>query len=388
MNIFKYTMVLMALVLFFISGISNAACVAQNGGLPVREITLGSSNNLTVYKLEFQQAGTQLFMETFTNSQIASLLGRTLETTIYQCDLADADKIYEIYNLPYNAVPVAPGNMYPMFMSDDINYWAVQAPSLSFQMFIGMGKSASTQFNNQVIKKTIAYEVDTNNANKINIKIKHFSGVTLVQARSNVDVAANSGLSIAGFRRGYIGFSGPNINTSLNNTSFPGSNYLPIALRQIRGNVVATCGLQYVNNTVNLGRVAPADVATMTPVPFSFTLKCQQNASIKYGFAPGQENLAANQTDFLLLDPNLGSTAKGVAIEILNSTNGRHKLLNSGDISNSGGASNNWVSVNTSGSTSTVERTLNFSARYVPYGGVPITPGKANSKMTIMLNTN
>lgn len=388
MHIFKYMMMLVGAALFFVSGVSSAACVAQNGGLPVREINLGSSTNLTVYKLEFQQAGTQLFIESFTNAQIANLLGRTLETTIYQCDLADADKIYEIYNLPSNAVLVAPGNMYPMFMSDNINYWAVQAQSLSFQMFIGMGKSVATQFNNKVIKKPISYEIDSINKNKINIKIKHFSGVTLIQARSNVDVTTNSGVSIAGYRRGYIGFSGPNINTSLNDSNFPGSNYLPIALRQIRGNVVATCGLQYVDNSVNLGRIAPADVATMTPVPFSFTLKCQRGASIKYGFSPGQENLAANQTDFLLLDPNLGSTAKGVAIEILNSTNGRHKLLNAGDIGGGGSTSNNWVSVNTSGTTTTVERTLNFSARYVPYGGVPITPGKANSKMTIMLNTN
>lgn len=389
---FKNKMVFLFFIFFYFSKLASAACVSQNGGLPsVREIILGSRVDLGVYSLTFQPAGTPLYIESFSNAQMASLLGRTLETTVFQCDIGDENNIFELYYLPLNAANGV-DNQNPMYNAGGIEYWAVQAPSLSFQIYLGMSKSVSEQYHNTINKKPIGYDIDPVNSNKINIKLKHFSGVSLEQARSNNVVTANGyNPPIAGFSRGIIGFSGPNINATPTNRTFPpAGTYLPIRMRGVGARIIATCGILSAQNTVYLGQVPATSVTSMsmTPIPFSFTLQCGANVPIKYGFAPGEENRAANETNYLLLNPSLGSTAKGVAIEILTEAGNRNQLLNLGAIGGSIPAVNSWTTVNTAGGTQTVNIPLKFFARYVPYGGVPITAGKANSQMTIMLNAN
>ncbi|WP_454210129.1 fimbrial protein [Providencia sp. Marseille-Q8014] len=381
----KRIFLLIGITLLFFTGLANAACVRMNGGISGGPIILGSKVDLYIYGLEFQPAGTQLYIESFSNANMASLMGKTLETIVFQCDITDADNIFEMYYLPSGAIDN--GNY--LFIANGIKYWAVRAPELSFQMFLGMNKSVDNQYDNRVSRRKIGYEVDPVNSNKINIKMKHFSGVTLEQARSTAAANSNSYTSIAGFDRGAIGFSGPGINAAQGNAGFPSAgSYLPIRMRPVGARVVSTCGLSAVQSTVNLGRHSAADIPSI-PVPFSFTLKCQRGARISYGFAPEEENRVKNETNYLLLDPNLGSTATGIAIEILTSSGVRNNLLNLGVVGGQIPATNNWtrVPIPTTGA-ATHEVQLNFLARFVPYGGVPITPGRANSKMTIMLNAN
>ncbi|EOE0522684.1 TPA: fimbrial protein [Providencia stuartii] len=386
MFISKRAITSIGFMILFFAGTANSTCIIQNGGIPGTQVSIGSKVDVSIYGLQFQPAGTRIAFDSITSTQMASLMGAPPDRVVFKCDIADASSIFEIYYLPKTYIF---DNAAPAFTYDNIKYWGTNIQGMAFELFLGMNRDASYQFDNVVNAKPMAYDIDPDNPQKINIKLKHFSGLSIEQVRSQQNVSGNSLGTVGVVNRGVVGFKGPGINNTINNNYEPaGYTFFKIRQRPVGGRQVTTCGLKSSTSTVYLGSHSSNDIPS-TPTPFSFTLECQKGAKISYGFAPGEENRAMNEVDYLLLDPNLGSTAKGVAIEILNSSGQRNKLLRLGAIDSPIPTANNWtsVSVPTTGA-ATHELLLNFTARYVRYGNEPIKPGKANSKMTITLNTN
>ncbi|HGF6561722.1 fimbrial protein [Providencia sp. PROV188] len=387
---------IMCASLMFTSFLANAICSIvtplNTGGF----IQIGTSNPITISGLQFQPAGTQLSQDYISGAQMAEVYGITAETVIFRCALSDASQIFEGYYV-FRAYDE---HLTPAQTIGGIPYWAMwitganntPISGVNFEFFLGNGVSAGTAFNNQPNRtKRIGYDIDPKNSNYILIKGKHFSGVTNRQVRSNVAVTA-SGFNpvIPPYVRGFVYFKGPGINEQIaGNLGFGAPevfSFFTVGLRGTSTTAVNSCYIEKNDTNVQLGSHS-ANALPSTPVNFSVTVKCDAGSTgIYYGFAPGIENISKNVTDVLLLDSNMGSTAKGVAIEILNSNNTKIPLLNlaatGGVISNT----NNWqsLSIPSSGAASSVN--VAFSARIVRYGSEAVVPGIVRSKATFMLN--
>ncbi|HBO22885.1 MULTISPECIES: fimbrial protein [unclassified Providencia] len=383
----KRDLMFFGFILFFMSELSQATCVVRNGGLPSgnsgNPVRVGSKTDLMIYREVYQPIGTLLAYEYISPSNISGQTGIPLDRVLFQCDLTDKDSIYEMYYMPPGII----NNNAPRLTLAGIRYWSTNMTGMMFNFFIGSNTDTTTQFNNAVQRKKLTgYDIDSINPNKINITLKHFSGISINQVRSDQAVNSNAYLSQVGIvSRGVFGFSGPGLNPG---TTFSAANsYTNLAQRVIGGRVINACGINQVTSVVNLGQHSATSLPS-TPANFSVTLECQRGATkVKYGFAPNEENRVNNEQNYLLLDPDLGSTAKGVAIEILNSVGGRVKVLSLGTLGNGIPiTNNNWIAVPVQTGSGTQIITLNFSARYVKYPPEIIKPGKANSKAIFMID--
>lgn len=379
------------------SFLANATCsiVTQIPGLPA--VQVGALNPITISGLQFQPSGTTLSLDYISGAQMSELHGINPETVLFRCAAADASQIFEGFYMfrafSENLTPAQTINgspYWPMWIASGTN---APISGVNYEFFLGNGINASTAFGNQPNwSKRIDYDIDPNNSNFILIKGKHFSGVTNHQVRSNIAVTA-SGFNpeIPSAVRAFVFFRGPGINDTMasnggNGTPNTNGSFYRIGLHGVSTSTINSCGLERNDSNVALGTHS-SNALPSSPVNFSVTVKCTTGATgVYYGFAPGIENISNNVTDVLLLDPNLGATAKGVAIEISDSNNGKIPLLNiaSGGVISS---SNNWkpLSIPSSGGpTSSLD--VNFSARIVQYGSEPVTPGIVRSKATFMLN--
>ncbi|MEQ4693501.1 MULTISPECIES: fimbrial protein [Providencia] len=359
--------------------LAEAACITTNGGLPGNTIRVGSKTDISIYKIEYQPEGTRLALDYISPADISAQTGIPVERVLFQCDLADKDSIYEMYYMP----PGGLDNGTPFATLNGIRYWKTNMRGLMFNFFIGNGVDKDTQFNNSSQRKKIGYDVDPNNSQRIQIKLKHFSGISNEQVRSNETVTANAYLPAIGLaNRGVIGFSGPGINTG----ATMGGNYLNIAQRIVNGRVINSCGIQQITSTVNLGSHSVNSLPS-APVNFNVTLECQRGATrVRYGFVPSEANRASNEQNYLLLDPSMGSTAKGVAIQISTAGGTAVRLLNLGAAGGGIPVTNNWTNVPVQTGTGTQVISLDFNAKYVRYPTEPIAPGRANSKAIFMID--
>ncbi|WBA56464.1 fimbrial protein [Providencia sp. 21OH12SH02B-Prov] len=382
--------------------VANAICTMETYIRPNPAIHVGTSDPVSIYGLQFQPAGTTLATSYISAAQMAATHGLSPEQVLFRCAAADATRIFEGYYM-FRAYY---SNLTPAQNINGIPYWLISVvyanntytatSGVDYEFFLGNGISATTAFPNQPNwSKRIGYDVDPANPNFILVKAKHFSGVTNHQIRSKVPITANGfDATIPNESRAFVFFKGPGINDTMVSNGGNGAPHTPGSFFNIGQNAASTtavnsCTVERNTSNVNLGSHAGNSLPS-TPVNFSVTVKCDTGAAnIRYGFAPGMENINQNITDVLLLDPNIGSTAKGVAIEILDANTNRVPLLslsaNGGQISNN----NNWkpLPIPPSGtSTSTVD--VNFSARIVKHGSEEITPGIVRSKATFMLNQN
>lgn len=381
MSILKLNIRLALSVIMLMPILAEANCViAPGGGLNGATVRVGTKTDISIYKIEYQPEGTRLGFEYVSPADISAQLNIPLDRVLFQCDLADKDSIYEMYYMPPgtldNGTPFAT-------LGSGIRYWKTNMTGLMFNFFIGNGASKDTQFNNSALRNKIGYDIDPNNSQKIQIKLKHFSGISNEQVRSNQTVTANAYLNAIGvINRGVIGFSGPGINTG----SVMGGSYLNIAHRVVNGRVINSCGISQITSTVNLGSHSVNDLPS-TPTNFNVTLECQRGATkVKYGFVPSEANRATNEQNLLLLDPSMGSTAKGVAIQISTASGTPVKLLNLGPAGGGIPVSNNWTNVPVMSGTGTQFISLDFNAKYVRYPTEAINPGKANSKAIFMID--
>ncbi|HEF8774022.1 fimbrial protein [Providencia manganoxydans] len=388
MFIIKRSILLMGIVLFFISELSYAKCtqVTFFGG-PVRG---GAKSDVNIYDKKYQPEGTTLGYEYVSPQDMASQLGIPIDQVLFRCDLADKDKIYQLYYIP---IGYGIDNYTPFGTVDGIGYWKTNMVGLMFNFFIGNGASSSTQFysnytgnnSSNIRKETIGYDIDPSNNQKIVIKMKHYAGFTTKQVRSNQAVGTSYVGPIGVVNRGQIVFSGPGINE--NGTVSNAYAAIPLAMRVIYGRLNNACGISRVTPTVNLGTHSANNLPS-TLTNFSVDIECQRGSTkVKYGFVPSEENRITDEQNYLLLDPSSGATAKGVAIEILNSSGARVKLLSLGAVGAPIPTTNNWTPVSVLGGSGLQMINLTFSARYVKYPtGGTVKPGNANSKATFLID--
>lgn len=388
MFIFNRSILLMSIMLIFISELSYAACTQVNyfSGL----VRGGAKTDVNIYDIKYQPEGTILGYDFVSPQEMSSQLGIPIDKILFRCDLADKDKIYQLYYLP---IGYGGDNYNPFGTVDGIDYWTTNLAGLMFNFFIGNGASSNTQFysnytgnnSNNIRREVIGYDIDPDNNQKIVIKLKHYSGFTTKQVRSNQAIGTSYVGPIGAAFRGQIIFSGPGINE--NGTVTNAYAAIPLAMRVIYGRLNNACGISRVTPTVNLGihsvNSLPSPLTT-----FSVDIECQRGSTkVKYGFLPSEENRNTNEQDYLLLDPSSGATAKGVAIEIINSSGTRVKVLSLGALGSPIPAGNNWIPVSVLGGSGLQIINLNFSARYVKYPNIgTITPGNANSKATFLID--
>lgn len=385
------------------SFLANAQCSVVGSGIEHNNIVfIGPTEPMSIYGLQFQPKGTQLSLNYMSGAQMSVANGLNPETVLFRCNAADANQIYESYYV-YRADNA---HLNPAQIINGITYWAIwvvgSAPTripvsgVDYEFFLGNGINIGTAFANQPNwTKRMAYEVDPTNSGFIIIKGKHFSGVTNSQVRSGVAVTASDfNPVIPPYVKGYVFLRGPGVNSDMawnegNSVPHAFGSYFRIGIRGVSTTVINSCYVERNDANVSLGSHSQ-NALPSPPVNFSVTVKCDSGSTgIQYGLAPGMENVSKNVTDVLLLDPNMGSTAKGVAIEILNSTKSKISLLNLPATGGVISSVNNWQSLPipaSGGPTSSVN--VNLSARIVPYGNESITPGVVRSKVTFMLNKN
>ncbi|WP_265723897.1 fimbrial protein, partial [Providencia rustigianii] len=391
------------LSLMFSSFLANALCSVVGTGINRAPVTyLGPIDPIAIYGLQFQPKGTPLSLSYISGTQLSISNGLNPETVLFRCNAADANQIFEGYYL----FRADNAHLASAQIVNGITYWAIwvvgavsprtPVSGVDYEFFLGNGINVGNAFGNEPNwTKRMAYEVDPTNSNFIIIKGKHFSGFTNSQIRSGIAVtASNFNPVIPQQLKGFIFFRGPGVNNTMVSNGGNGEphtigSFFRVGLRGVSTTAINSCNVERNDANVSLGTHSQ-NALPSSPVNFSVTVKCDSGSTgIQYGLAPGMENISKNVTDVLLLDPNMGSTAKGVAIEILNSAQSKIPLLNLPATGGVISSVNNWQSLPipaSGGPTSSVD--VNLSARIVPYGNEPIAPGVVRSKVTFMLNKN
>lgn len=360
--------------------IGQAACSRVTSGSDVR---VGKTSTIQIQDLAFQPAGALIADITKPIASIASDIGKGPETIYYRCDLADASQISEIYYRPrswYNT-----GAVYGQIYGD---FFGTNMPGLGFQFYLA---SNGQPFELAVQSRPISYEIDPNDANKIVIKLKHFSGIRNLQIRTDQAVKPGVSSSIGDRSRAVVAFRGPGFNASFTDGSIPSS--VPTAvmtLYQVAVSAVGikSCGVQSVPASVGLGKHSASELPT-PPVSFSVILNCQQGSTgVKYGFDPGMNNSINNpKPATYLLPTDYGSpgVAGGVAVQILRSGTPVNLLQYNGASINTG---TNWYALTVPGGSGSTNIQLDFTAQYVSLtGGTSgVTPGQANATVVFMIN--
>ncbi|EML1935731.1 hypothetical protein JAG76_001524 [Providencia stuartii] len=198
------------LSLLFASG-AQAACKIVNSGLQNKTIYAGEKNPMIVSNI--QQAGKVLADTLVTPQEISLQTHIDLEKVLFVCDESDKDKLYELAYRPYGWAD----NATPAYSENKIQFFKTSAVGVYFQFFLGEG--SEYEFLPYKTMKKISSSPSVTQPNKIEVKLKDFSGVRNLQIRSDNMNVPNGEQTIAGVSRGIVGFIGPGINDNLNNSS-------------------------------------------------------------------------------------------------------------------------------------------------------------------------